>query len=52
MKPEMHTLPVDDLKPHIMGADCWCNPRVEENGELIIHNSLDRREVFENLSIQ
>jgi hypothetical protein len=46
----IHTYPLNDLKEHNTDSeDCWCNPTVEqeENGKLIIHNSLDRRECYE-----
>jgi len=43
-----HIYPIDDLKLHeTEGNPCWCTPRVEENGQLIIHNSLDGREAYE-----
>jgi len=34
--------PVGDLKPHLSGAGCWCNPFMDD--EVIVHNSLDGRE--------
>ena len=37
-----------DLREHETdGKDCWCNPRIEEDGQLIIHNSMDEREAYE-----
>lgn len=49
----VHTYPVDDLRPHVVGgcplAECWCHPRVYDafGGIHIVHNSLDRREEYE-----
>ncbi len=44
----IHTYPLDDWKEHETdGDDCWCNPRIEEDGKLIVHNSMDERESYE-----
>lgn len=44
-----HVIPVDDLKPHALSASCWCKPDVPEDEELLlIHNSMDRRELYES----
>lgn len=48
-------LPLDDLKEHGLGDECWCNPVVEhvdgvppgEVDVLISHNSADKREYNE-----
>ena len=46
-----HVYPLNDLKEHnTESSNCWCNPRIEDG--VMIHNSLDRREVFENLMEQ
>ncbi len=47
-----HVYPIDDLKEHRVEGDnlCWCNCRVEDG--VVIHNSLDRREVYEGLMAQ
>jgi hypothetical protein len=42
-----HIIPVDDLKEHSESADCWCQPKVDEEINLIVHNSADNREAFE-----
>ena len=56
----LHVLPLDDLREHEETATCWCQPRVEtvdpETGEayeqpLIVHNSLDARELIERHGI-
>lgn len=49
----IHTYPTDDKKPHITSGwppdRCWCRPQVDEydGGTHIIHNSVDRRESYE-----
>ena len=40
-----HVYPVNDLREHSLTSDCWCNA-ADDDG-LIVHNSLDRRELFE-----
>lgn len=41
-----HIYPANDLKEHnIDDENCWCRPKIE--GVLVIHNSLDRRELYE-----
>jgi hypothetical protein len=40
-----HVVPIGDLREHKMTVDCWCRP-VDDDG-VIIHNSMDRREVYE-----
>lgn len=43
-----HVYPLNDFREHETdGKPCWCNPRVEEDGELVVHNSMDRREEYE-----
>jgi hypothetical protein len=41
-----HVCPVDDLRPHDLNADCWCQP-TDDDG-VMVHHSMDRREEFEN----
>jgi hypothetical protein len=45
----VHVLPVNDLREHVEGTLCWCRPRVEEEdgGTVVIHNSMDGRELIE-----
>ncbi len=53
MDEKLHVIPVNDLKEHICdGSQCWCNPDDESQPGLIVHNSLDRRELYENLGKQ
>lgn len=41
-----HVYPLNDLREHNTdGAECWCNP--QHDGDMIIHNSMDCREEFE-----
>lgn len=45
-----HVYPVNDLREHKTdGKPCWCNPRIEKEfgGTIIVHNSMDRREEYE-----
>lgn len=48
-----HVHPRDDLRDHVTSGwparRCWCNPCVEEQdgGTLVVHNSMDRREEYE-----
>jgi len=53
-----HIYPANDLIEHSTDKDgtddfiCECNPDVEivDNGGIIIHSAMDRREVFEDLT--
>ncbi len=46
----LHVYPVNDLYKHdtLGGQECWCEPEVEHDGMLIVHNSADRREDYES----
>jgi len=39
-----HVYPVNDLREHSV-AGCWCRP-TDDDG-IMVHNSLDRREIYE-----
>lgn len=39
--------PVNDLRPHNTEGPCWCDPTYDEEYDIVIHNSADRREEFE-----
>ena len=39
----------DEVRHELFNPFCWCNPSVEEKGQLIIHNSFDGREDFEEI---
>jgi hypothetical protein len=45
MNPDLHVLPVNDLKPHRESVTCHCDPRVEavKGTMLVIHNAFDGR---------
>lgn len=46
---DLHVLPIEDLREHEETRDCWCGPRLEQEGEtmIVVHNSLDGRELIE-----
>lgn len=39
--------PLNDLRPHVVDGkgECWCRPRPD--GNIMVHNSMDRREEYE-----
>jgi hypothetical protein len=39
-----HVYPINDLREHSL-SDCWCRP-TDDDG-VIVHNSLDGRELYE-----
>ena len=46
-----HVIPDADIAEHVtVGAECWCCPEIEDNGEslLVVHRSADGREDFES----
>lgn len=49
---KQHIYPCEDIKPHEMTESCWCNPTVDEEDDIVIHNSADRREMYEVLPLQ
>ena len=45
-----HIYPLGDLKEHVTdGSECWCRPVIDDLAEVVLHNSLDRRELTENI---
>ena len=45
-----HVYPLGDLKEHITdGLECWCRPIIDDIDMVVLHNSLDRRELYENI---
>lgn len=46
-----HVTPLNDLRDHHHNSrgKCWCRPYIEcdDNGWLVLHNSMDGRESFE-----
>lgn len=49
MPKDIHVLPENDLKPHDETRACWCQPSVRREGKgmIVVHNSLDGRELVE-----
>jgi hypothetical protein len=46
---DMHVMPIGDLAEHAERDDCWCRPtRCEDEPSVVVHNSLDERETYEN----
>jgi hypothetical protein len=45
---QSNVLPVDDLNEHDPSPYCWCSPMEDdETPTLWVHNSADRREMYE-----
>jgi hypothetical protein len=43
-----HVYPTNDLAQHVLEGDgCPCGPKVKLGGHLVVHNSWDRRELYE-----
>jgi hypothetical protein len=38
-------IPMDDMREHEPGVDCWCDPFWYE--QVLVHNSKDGREYYE-----
>lgn len=51
---DIHVSPVNDLREHSEARDCWCAPVIkrESKGTVVIHNSLDGRELVETMGVQ
>lgn len=54
----LHVIPLNDIFPHYTKMSCGCRPKLrpieKDDGEsclLVIHNSWDRREVYERLRL-
>lgn len=46
-----HVYPVNDKKPHITeGFDCSCDPEIDWDNKIIIHNAWDMREAQEYIN--
>lgn len=43
----IHVIPLNDSKDHQQSAACKCQPSIEEDGRLVIHNAWDFREADE-----
>lgn len=42
-----HVVPINDLRQHENLFSCWCNPAVDIENRMFVHNSMDRREEYE-----
>ena len=42
-----HVYPTNDLREHILSLDCPCMPILDEEDNIVIHNSFDGREAYE-----
>jgi hypothetical protein len=48
MTPELHVVPLFDLREHDTSSTCWCRPTEdEETPRLWVHHALDQREKYE-----
>lgn len=43
----MHVYPTNDIREHILSLDCPCQPVLDEEDNIVIHNSFDGREAYE-----
>ena len=46
----VHIVPVNDLREHVIEPDvtCWCQPTLDEEDNIWVHNSMDGREDYES----
>jgi len=48
-----HIYPTDDWIEHkLVGLDCICEPKIDWENSLVIHNSADGREIKEVMSVK
>ena len=48
MTEPMHIIPINDLREHVSSNSCWCHPEQDdEQPSIWVHNSMDRREEYE-----
>lgn len=43
----VHVIPMDDIRRHELTAECWCEPELDYEHMVAVHNSADGREKFE-----
>ena len=43
----IHVIPIGDLREHEESVDCWCRPTLDDQEDIFVHHSLDRREEYE-----
>ena len=46
-KPDIHVLPINDLREHEESRNCWCEPALHREGDTVIvtHRSADGPEL-------
>lgn len=44
---DTHVMPKNDLRDHEADPGCWCKPVKDDELSLYVHNSMDRREEYE-----
>lgn len=52
--PVIHVLPRNDLREHSASTLCWCKPACDREGAgfVVVHNSMDGRELVERHGLQ
>ena len=48
------SVPVGDLRRHVLGDDCWCEPKRRKfmRVAIVIHNAEDGRDLIERHGLQ
>ena len=52
---DAHVIPIEDLREHEDSRECWCQPcfdRSDIGRVIVIHNSMDGRELIEKHGLQ
>ena len=47
MRNQIHVIPIDDLIDHEESMDCPCSPEIDPETGVVLHDAMDRREMFE-----
>jgi hypothetical protein len=54
--PDIHVIPLEDMREHTESRDCWCQPtctkREDDEAMLVVHTSMDGRELVERYGLQ
>ncbi len=52
----IHVIPLNDMREHEKSDMCWCEPTTkvvgDSGGRVIVHNSMDGRELIERHGLQ
>ena len=43
----VHVVPKGDTFEHKLDSTCWCQPELDEEDHVVLHNSHDQRELYE-----